>query len=240
METKVCVLFDGSDHRSTGCTKVTDLNERTKLFSSKKLCFNCSGSEHHASECKSKTGCQTCGAKHHSSLREKTDTLLIASSSESVIYPVVVVRVKGVRCRATLDTAAGSSYISSAMVRHLGMKPSRTEERCIEMLMANTVKTFNIYKLEISDDNGTFTLETEITQVDRDVIMTIPNPQYQDVLKKYNHLKRVKIIDKDTKKELPMQISLGASDYSRIKTSTGTRVGNLVNLLPSTQDLDGP
>ena len=171
---------------------------------------------------------------------KKTDTLLIASSSESVIYPVVVVRVKGVRCRAMLDTAAGSSYISSAMVRHLGMKPSRTEERCIEMLMANTVKTFNIYKLEISDDNGTFTLETEITQVDRDVIMTIPNPQYQDVSKKYNHLKRVKIIDKDTKKELPMQISLGASDYSRIKTSTGTRVGNLVNLLPSTQDLDGP
>ena len=106
------------------------------------------------------------------------------------------------------------------------MKLSRTEERCIEMLMANTVKTFNIYELEISDNNGTFTLETEITQVDRDVIMTIPNPQYQDVLKKYSHLKGVKIIDKDTKKELPMQIILGASDYSRIKTSTGTHAGN--------------
>ena len=161
---------------------------RGRRFSAK-LCFNCSGSKYRASECKSKTGCQTCGAKHHSSLCEKTDTLLIASSSESVIYPVVVVRVKGVRCRAQLYTAAGSSYISSAMVRHLGMKPSRTEERRIEMLMANTVKTFNIYELEISDDNGTFILETEITQVDRDVIMTIPNPQYQDVLKKYSHLK---------------------------------------------------
>ena len=145
---------------------------------------------------------------------EKADTLLVASSSESVIYPVVVVRVKGVCCRALLDTAAGSSYISSAMVRHLGMKPNRTEQRGIEMLMANTVKTFNIHELEISNDNGTFTLETEVTQVDRDVIMNIPNPQYQDVLKKYSHLKGVKIFDEDTKKELPVQIILGASDYS--------------------------
>ena len=94
------------------------------------------------------------------------------------------------------------------------MKPSRTEQRRIEMLMANTVKTFNIHELEISDDNGTFTLETEVTQVDRDVIMNIPNPQYQDVLKKYSHLKGVKIIDEDTRKELPVQIILGASDYS--------------------------
>ena len=66
--------------------------------------------------------------------------------------------------------------------------------------MANTVKMFNINELEISNDNGTFTLETEVTQVDRDVVMTIPNPQYQDVLKKYSHSKGVKIIDDDTKK----------------------------------------
>ena len=78
---KLCIFCDGSDHKSTGCTKVTDLNERKKIFSSKKLCFNCSGSKHRASECKSKTGCQTCGTKHHSSLCEKTDTLLVASSS---------------------------------------------------------------------------------------------------------------------------------------------------------------
>ena len=93
--------------------------------------------------------------------------------------------------------------------------------------MANTVKAFNIHDLEISDDNGMFTLETEVAQVNRNVIMTILNLQYQDVLKKYNHLKGVKIIDEGTKKKLPVQISLGESDYSRIRTSTGTRVGNL-------------
>ena len=92
---RLCVFCDGSDHKSTGCTKVTDLNERKKIFSSKKLYFNCSGSKHRAFECKSRAQCQTCGAKNHSSLCEKADTLLIASSSESVIYPVIVVRIKG-------------------------------------------------------------------------------------------------------------------------------------------------
>ena len=49
----LCIFCDGSDHKSTVCTKVTDLNERKKIFSSKKLYFNCSGSKHHAFECKS-------------------------------------------------------------------------------------------------------------------------------------------------------------------------------------------
>ena len=36
----------------------------------------------------------------------------------------------------------------------------------------------------------------------------------------------MKIIEENTKKELPVQIILGASDCSRIKTSTETHVGN--------------
>ena len=48
---RLCVFCDGSDHKSTGCTKVTDLNERKKIFSSNNLCFNCSGSNYSTSEC---------------------------------------------------------------------------------------------------------------------------------------------------------------------------------------------
>ena len=48
------------------------------------------------------------------------------------------------------------------------------------------------------------------------------------------------IIDEDTKKELPVQIILGASDYSRIKAPLKHVLEILVNLLPSTQDLDEP
>ena len=34
----------------------------------------------------------------------------------SMIYPVVVVVVDGIKCRALLDTGAGSSYASAALV----------------------------------------------------------------------------------------------------------------------------
>ena len=42
---------------------------------------------------------------------------------EQVIYPVVVVDVNGVKCRALLDTGVGSSYASSAILDHLGIRP---------------------------------------------------------------------------------------------------------------------
>ena len=34
----------------------------------------------------------------------------------AVIYPAVVVKVQGVKCRALLDTGAGSSYASAALL----------------------------------------------------------------------------------------------------------------------------
>ena len=47
--------------------------------------------------------------------------------SEQVIYPVVVVDVNGVKCRALLDTGAGGSYASPAILDHLGIRPIREE-----------------------------------------------------------------------------------------------------------------
>ena len=40
--------------------------------------------------------------------------------AEQVVHPVVVVDVNGIRCCALLDTRAGSSYASSAILEHLG------------------------------------------------------------------------------------------------------------------------
>ena len=35
-----------------------------------------------------------------------------------MIYPVVVVEVEGIKCRVLLDTGAGSSYASAALLEH--------------------------------------------------------------------------------------------------------------------------
>ena len=45
--------------------------------------------------------------------------MLVATGDTTVTYPVVVVNVEGIKCRALLDTGAGSSYASSALLERL-------------------------------------------------------------------------------------------------------------------------
>ena len=42
---------------------------------------------------------------------------------------------------------------------------------------------------------------------------------------KYNHLKGVEIDDVDLKRELPVHLILGTSEYARIKTKTTPKMG---------------
>ena len=92
-----------------------EIQERKKTLSEKKLCFNCTGKEHTASECKSKILYQICQRKHHTSICDKNSQMMMAAES-LVIYPVVVVKVNNIMCRALLDTDAGSSYSSAALL----------------------------------------------------------------------------------------------------------------------------
>lgn len=48
-----------------------------------------------------------------------TEHMLVATGDTTVTYPVVVVNVEGIKCRALLDTGAGSSYASSALLERL-------------------------------------------------------------------------------------------------------------------------
>ena len=50
-KTKGCIYCNKEDHKPLQCKSVTDTNERRKIPSEKKLCFNCTGGKHRASEC---------------------------------------------------------------------------------------------------------------------------------------------------------------------------------------------
>ena len=52
-----------------------------------------------------------------------------------VIYPVVLVEVNGIKCRALLDTGAGSSYAFSAILDYLWIRPLHEEFKRIEMML---------------------------------------------------------------------------------------------------------
>ena len=67
-----CLFCESPDHNAINCDKVLNLVERKKIFLEKRLCFNCTGSKHRAEDCKSKSTCQNCNARHHTSLCDKS------------------------------------------------------------------------------------------------------------------------------------------------------------------------
>ena len=68
-------------------------------------------------------------------------------------------------------------------------------------------------------------MSTMLNEVDKSVLLTVPNPRYEELLKRYRHLEGVVMDDNDEKSELPVHVILGASDYSRVKMETKPRIG---------------
>ena len=150
---------------------------------------------------------------------------MLATGGGQVVYLVVVVDVDGIRCRALLDTGAGSSYASAALISKLNRKPDRREYKTIEMMMTSTSQKIEMYKVQVSNIKGVFSIPTTLSKVDKGTLLTIPNPRYVDTIAKYQHLKSVEIDDTDIKPELPIHVILGASEYAKIKTNSAPRVG---------------
>ena len=104
-----------NNHKSNECEKVKGIQERKKTLSEKKLCFNCTGKENRALECKSKSSCQICQRKHHASICDKNSQKMMATET-LLIHSVVAVKVNNIMCRDLLDTGPGSSYASAALL----------------------------------------------------------------------------------------------------------------------------
>ena len=134
-----CVYCDENTHKGINCSKVKSHEERKKILAKKGLCFNCTGAQHRANDCKSKMRCQKCQRRHHTSICDQTEQFLGASSSSNIIHPVVIVQVGGYKCRALLDTGAGSSYISAALLDQIPKKCCKKEIRKIDMMLGTTM-----------------------------------------------------------------------------------------------------
>ena len=156
-----CVYCKNDQHKSVNCDKVTTTAERKKQLSIKQLCFNCTGVKHRAADCRSKTVCQSCKKKHHNSICDNTplEMLRTAAGKGSVIHPVVIVNAGGIKCCALLDSGAGSSYASAALLDRLKNRPIRKEPRRIEMMMHTVNKMTEVHNLEISNLKGDFHLK---------------------------------------------------------------------------------
>ena len=225
-----CVYCDATDHRAVNCDKFVTVGDRRKQLGLKQLCFNCTGSRHRASECKCRSGCQICSRRHHTSICDKhtsRDQLMTTTSVErkGVVYPMVTVDVNGVKCRALLDTGAGSSYASSTLLNCLHLRPIRQQFKRIEMMFGTSNKAIDIYGLQIRSVDGKFTLEAEVNKVDRKELLTLENPKCAEIVAQFSHLKGVTTNDNDEKAMLPVHLILGTNEYAKIKTGARPRVG---------------
>ena len=180
-----CVYCKKSDHKSADCQTVKATSKRRKLLNEKKLCFNCTKPKHRAADCGSSKTCLMYRSKHHTCSCDKssstsTEPLLIITEN-NVIYPVAIVKINGVKCRALLDTGSGSSYASEGRLYYLKINQTRKEIRTIETLTNLTTKKLKIYYVKIQDINQKYSFNTELNKLEREVLLTLPNLKYSDI-----------------------------------------------------------
>ena len=70
--------------------------------------------------------------------------MLLTRNASLVTYPVLVIEVEGIKCRALIDTGAGSSYASSKLISKINKKPILRESNRIENLMHSVVKKIDL------------------------------------------------------------------------------------------------
>ncbi|CAB4016409.1 Hypothetical predicted protein [Paramuricea clavata] len=149
---------------------------------------------------------------------------------QKVCHPIVIVKANGITCRALLDTGAMTSYASAYLLRLMKINPSNTLTRCIQTITGTRTKHVEIYNLEVSNTEGNFVIPVNVTKVDRSDLLSVVNPNYPELISRYQHLQGVSMVETDTKSVLPMHLILGAAEYSKIKTSEPQRTGVQPNL----------
>ena len=87
-------------------------------------------------------------------------------------------------------------------------------------ILRNTLKS-----VEIRDSAHEFKFQAEINNLEKSALLELLNPKYRDLQDSYQHLKDIKINDRDKKRELHVHVILGVNDYTRIKTQERPKVG---------------
>ena len=136
-----------------------------------------------------------------------------------------------------LITGAASSYASSALINQLKIKPAKVERRRIEMMIGSVTKNIELYKIRANSLESDFYLEMQVSKIEREKLLVL------EIIAKYNHLQAAEMIDKDNKAELPVQLVIGANEYTQIKTENAPKIGRQGepnSQLPKGRSLVGP
>ena len=107
-----CAYCDKQDYNARQCESVKSVEDRRLILSKRKLCFNCTGTKHRASDCCRNKLCLVCNPKHHTSICDENENVLLETKSNACTYPLLIANIEGIKCRALVDTGAGAFYAS--------------------------------------------------------------------------------------------------------------------------------
>ena len=71
--------------------------------------------------------------------------------------------------------------------------------------------------MKVQAIDSDYELETNLTKVNKSELLVVDNPQYGNLLEKYEHLKEVKLNETETKKSLPIHVVLGSASMHELK-----------------------
>ena len=107
------------------------------------------------------------------------------------MYPLIVIKVEGIICRAVIGSGSGSSYVSSVLVGKINKKPKKKEPKKTEMMFHTTIKWVEIFDVTIQNTEGTFELKTQLNKVEKDTLLSLPNLNYLEIISHFPHLKDI-------------------------------------------------
>ena len=105
---------------------------------------------------------------------------------KGVVYAMVTVDMNGVKCRALMDTEAGSCFASSTLLDCLHLRPIRQQLNRIEVMFGTSKKVIDIYGLQIPSINGKFTLKAEVNKVDRKELLALENQKCKEIVAQFS------------------------------------------------------
>ena len=113
------------------------------------------------------------------------------------------------KCRALIDSGAGSSYASAKFIHLLNIKTSETRTARVDMLLDSKVSRLEIYNTKLEVVNSDYSLEVKLTKVHKNELLFVDNPGYDQSIRKYPHLKDVRMNDAEINPQLPVHFVLG-------------------------------
>ena len=243
-----CVFYELSNHKSADCHKVLDLAHRREIVKRKKLCFNCTGFGHTASNCRSR-GCRKCDQRHHTSLydshtangeeskSQQSEMGKRAIDTSTTLHATITSKVNGVPACIMIDSGASSSYICIQLITQLHLKSVSMETRNIEQMYGTVKRRMENFKVNIqSNAIEGFSLNINCINGEKDLLTYLPNPKVKELKKKYSRFRNLRFCDEDAQEErLPIHMTLGAADYQSIKTMEPPKLGQNPDVDPGAE-----